>query len=381
MILRNITTILLDTKFMALNLDVVVDERIPASSLAEKWAKKYLQSLQVDSSHQPTAKHFNVSDLSEIVSSDGRAKTAEKMLQSLRSVSAKAWNKTEMLLSGEIKVHNIDPNLINPWEVAGDVFKIYETIFQVYAQKTKLRPLSQVVKLPTESNLLPDKTAAVYTRLVSPGQLARLISADIGIIRNKYTSVDPRVIGFVSMQFHYTSQLLMQQLEPLEQVVMAPYFKIIDDHLYMPLQRAYKAAAKHNYDSLALSAVQQLLPVSTTIAKNVCESVIELYAGYNSMSGSLSHPTVKTSSIRDVEMFQVYLWVCALEGSITSIQEELFPMCVMLYPKLNVHWELIRMMLNLLGNEIQTHLTAEQAETLMPYLQVLRCMFSPEVFG
>jgi hypothetical protein len=369
---------------MALNLDVVVDERIPAQSLAEKWAKKYLQSLQVDSSHQPTAKPLHLSDLSdlsEIVSSAGRAKTAEKMLQSLRSITAKAWNKTEMLLSGEIKVHNIDANLINPWEVAADAFKIYETIFQVYAQKTKLRPLSQVMKLPTESHLLSDKTAVVYTRLVSPGQLARLISADIGIIRNKYTSVDPRVIGFVSMQFHYTSQLLMQQLEPLEQLVIAPYFKVIDDHLYMPLQRAYKAAAKHNYDSPALSAVQQLLPVSTTIAKNVCERVIELYPDYNSMSGSLSHTVVRASSVRDVEMFQVYLWVCALEGSITSIQEELFPMCVMLYPKLNVHWELIRMMLNLLGKEIQTRLTPEQAETLMPYLQVLRCMFSPQVFG
>ena len=106
----------------------------------------------------------------------------------------------------------------------------------------------------------------------------------------------------------------------------------------MPLQSAYSAVAKHDYDSLALSGVQQLLPTSTEIAKKIFQRVVEIYSTYRFHTGLLSNYVVKTFSIRDVEMFQVYLWVCALEGDISAIQQELFPLCVMLYPTLKVEW-------------------------------------------
>jgi hypothetical protein len=86
------------------------------------------------------------------------------------------------------------------------------------------------------------------------------------------------------------------------------------------------------------------------------------------------------SSIRDVEMFQVYLWICVLENSIAAIQQELFPLCVMLYPPLKVRWELVRQMLHLLGNELQTRLTPPQQALFMPYFQSLWELFSPDVF-
>ncbi|AFY32783.1 hypothetical protein [Calothrix sp. PCC 7507] len=347
-------------------------------SLAQQWAKKYVQNLRIDHKAQESSIPSN---LSEIVSPMGRKKTAQKIMESLRSVSAKSWNKTEALLSTEVIQHGIDPNIINPWEVAADSFKIYQKTLDVYTQQAVLRPLSQVIEIDEENNQLDEQALEVYTEQVAPSKLATVIGKDIGAIRNKYTSLDPRVIGFVSMQFHYTSQMLMEPLEPIERSLIGAYFKVIDDHLYMPLQRVYKAAAQHDYNSLALSAVQQLLPVSTQIAKNICQSVIELYPNYQSMSGTLSAPAVKISSIRDVEMFQVYLWLCALEGNIAAIQQELFPLCVMLYPKLKVHWELIRQMLHFLGQEIQNRLTPQQADTLMPYFQVLWQMFSPAVFA
>ncbi|MFN6566992.1 hypothetical protein [Dendronalium sp. ChiSLP03b] len=352
-------------------------ENNTVESLAQQWAKKYLQNLQVDTSNLQS---YNRLNLSELLSSSGREKTAQKIMVSLRSVSAKAWNKTEALLSKEVKRHRIDPNIINPWEIAADSFKIYQKALDVYTQQSELRPLSLVIKLAQEDNSLDERALEDYTEQVAPNQLATVIGADMGAIRKKYTSIDPRVIGFVSIQFHYTSQMLIEPLDSVERSLIGAYFKVIDDHLYMPLQRAYEAAAEHDFDSTVMSAVQQLLPVSTQIAKNICQSVIELYPNYHSLSGRLSDSVVKTSSIRDVEMFQVYLWVCALEGSIAAVQQELFPLCVMLYPPLKVEWDLIRHMLYLLGQEIKSRLTPQQANTLMPYFQALWHMFSPEVF-
>ncbi|WP_242044972.1 hypothetical protein [Anabaena azotica] len=345
----------------------------PVNSLAQQWAKRYLQNIRVNNSS--VEERSNLSNLAEVVSSTGRERTAKKIMESLRSVSAKAWSKTESLLSTQIIQHNIESHLINPWEIAGDSFKIYQKILDVYTQQTTQRPLSLVM------NYLDGQAPDIYTEQVAPNKLATVISPDIGAIRNKYTSIEPRVIGFVSMQFHYTSQMLIEPLTILERSLVAAYFKVIDDHLYMPLQRAYEAAANHDYNSPVLSAVQQLLPISTKIAKKISQRVIEMYPNYSSMSGVLSNPIVQISSIRDVEMFQVYLWVCALEESIASIQQELFPLCVMLYPTLKVRWELVRQMLHLLGEEINNCLTPEQSKTLMPYFQVLLDMFSPEVLG
>jgi hypothetical protein len=307
-------------------------------TLSKLWAKKYVQKL------------IEPEDAWEVNSKGGRTITAQRLLQSLRSASAQAWIKTENLLSKEVKRHGINYKLIDPWEIAKDAHCIYEQIL-----------LS-------------------YTTQVSAPHLCVSISSALGRIRQKYTKIDPRVIGFVSMQFHYTGQLLLEPLSQQEQVNVGDYFKIIDDHLYMPLHRAYNAAAKHDYHSPILQTIRQLLPASTEIARKIAMRALELYPNYRCYSGTLGEHTVKISSVRDVEMFQIYLWVCVLENSIAAIQHELFPLCVMLYPTLKVRWELVRHMIHLMGIELQRHLKPQQLSLFLPYFQALWEMFSPEVF-
>lgn len=347
-------------------------------TLGLQWAKKYLQNLDVDFHDDESS---DTHDFDRVMSQAGREITAQKLRASMRNVSLQAWNKTEQLLSKEVKRHRIKPEAIDPWEIAGDSFKIYEKALEVYTHFVPPSKPSMVIELAAKKESLSSDVPLRYTEQLAPTQLTKAISSSLGALRRKYTQQDPKVIGFVSMQFHFTSQMLLQLLSHTEQKLISNYFKVIDDHLYMPLQRAYTAAAKLDCDSLALSAVQHLLPNSTHIAKSITQKVIKLYPAYRSYSGNLNHEKVITSSIRDVEMFQVYLWVCALEGNISAIQQELFPLCVMLYPTLKVSWEIIRQMLHLLGQEISERLNTEQANTLMPYFQVLWHMFSPEVFG
>jgi hypothetical protein len=182
------------------------------------------------------------------------------------------------------------------------------------------------------------------------------------------------------MQFHYTGMLLLERLSPVEQSLFAPYLKVMDDHFYMPLKAAYEAAADYELNSPVLIAVQQLLLVSTRIAHAVCKQVSHLRPTYNSYSGNLNSSVVRVSSIRDVEMFQVYLCLCTLENSIRSVQQELFPLCVMLYPRLQVSWELVQEMLRTMGWEMHERLSPEQLAVFYPYLKALTEMFSLEVF-
>lgn len=309
-------------------------DKISIKSLAKSWAKKYTE---------------NLSDLKHQIHG-GRVMTAQYLMDSLRSASIKAWSETERLLAAEVKRHRINARLIDPWQISQDVYAIYE------------------------------KSIAAYNRNLIPRRLALEIGPDLGKIREKYTLQDPRIIGFAGMQFHLSGQYLLETLPQLERSRVSKYFKAIDDHLYMPLQRTYEAAANHSEASQALAAVRNLLPASSEIAYNIYQHVIRTYPRYQCYSGSLSDEIVQVSSLRDIEMFQVYLWASVLEESVAPLQQELFPLCLMLYPTLGVSWELVRQLVYQMAQELNTRLSRQQMALFKPYLQVLWDLFSPEVF-
>jgi hypothetical protein len=312
-----------------------------SSALAQQWARRYVDNLSVPTPplESPAAKRGLRSD------------AATRLLDLLQQVSLKAWSQTEALIADEIVAHGIDRRLINPWEISQDTFQVYEKALEFHTQHT------------------------TYARLPA------LIGPDIARIRKKYTATDARAIAFVSLQFHYTGLILQGHLSPLEKNLLENCFKVIDDHLYMPLHRAYSAAGKHSSDSPRLVTARQLLGCSTEIAEVVVNKVVQMYPGHKTFSGVLSDPIVNASSRRDAAMFQIYLIVCILENSPSILQDELFPLCIMLYPKLKVHWELIRQMLHFMGQEVRIRLGEEQLALFSPYLLILREMFSPEVFS
>ncbi|MBN3923285.1 hypothetical protein [Nostoc sp. NMS4] len=313
-------------------------EIVANQPFSEAWAKKYLRNLAEQDDRIEVLKH------SEIAS-----EVAKTLMQALRTTSLQAWGRTEALLSEEVIRHQIDPELIDPWAVAKDTHQIYQTALSAYAEQ------------------------------ISPAKFSTQIARNLGKIRQNYTAEDPRVIGFISMQFHYSGQILLNLTPPAQQSSLSAYFKVIDDHLYMPLQRAYQAAAEYAYDAPALQAVQKILPLCSEIATKIAERVTQMYPNYQCHTGRLSNTNVQISSVRDIEMFQVYLWVCVLENNISSVQQELFPLCIMLYPRLKVRWELVRQLIHLLGNEIRSRLEPQQAAYFLPYYESLWAMFSSQV--
>lgn len=312
--------------------------------LAQVWAKRYVEKLG-STDLLPDISVENVDG------PQGRVQTATKLSNALKFSTASAWAKTEKLLAEQVSRHRIDLALINPWEIAEDTHQIYEQMLQDYQDS-----------LPAN-------------------KLTITIGSKIGRMRQKYTSQDPRILGFVSMQFHYSGQLLLAELSEAEQQLVSPYLKVLDDHLYMPLQRAYEAAGDYSLVSPIITAVEHLLAESTNIAWAVYSQVLDAYPEHQCLTGPLSSQPVSISSIRDIEMFLIYLCLCTLETEIHSLRDELFPLCVMLYPPLKVDWELIRLMFKLMRRQIQLSLRPSDICVLLPNLDAMAMMFSPIVLG
>lgn len=309
-------------------------------SLSKLWAKKYVSKLKEQDSR-----------LGDLTAAQLRIDIARALMDLLRPISAQAWHKTEALLAHEIRRHNINSDLIDPWAISRDVHQIYE------------------------------KSLSAFANHVPPQQLSVAIAEDIGVLRRKHTAIDPRVIGFVSLQFHYCGQMLAAEVMGPAQVILEAYFKVVDDHLYMPLQRAYQAAANYQPGDSRLTTVHHLLPHASKIAAKVVEEVHCAYPDYRTFNGPINSPAIKVASIRDVEMFQIYILTCVLEQNISAIQQELFPLCVMLYPTLNVSWELVREMLILLQLYFAEYGDAQDAVHYRPYQDALERMFAADVLN
>ncbi len=357
-----------------MNNDIIRDSPSPQKSsvpsLANLWAKKYIRNLQTDSARQNVPSN----NLDEILTSERRSTTAASLLQALRFASAQAWVKTENLLMGQLQAHGLSADLVDPWQIATDSRFLLEKALSVYTENSTDRLVEVELNLEGKNTKVSSPT-----QLPNVGQLSVAIANSVGNIRRKYTSVDPRAIGFVSMQFHYSGQILLNSLPPLEKLIVNSYFKVVDDHLYMPLQRCYEAAASLEYNHIALEAVRRLLPLTSEIARQVLQKTLIMHSDYQCHSGLLSSPQVRISSLRDIEMFQVYLCLCALEHNVGAIQQELFPLCVMLYPPLKVSWELVRTLLRLLNQEMHANLPEIYVNVFEPYLLSLDEIFSDDV--
>lgn len=84
------------------------------------------------------------------------------------------------------------------------------------------------------------------------------------------------------------------------------------------------------------------------------------------------------STIRDLQMFQSYLWLCVLEGNMASVEQALLPLCQMVFPSVNVAWDLVKQVLKLLVDELMTRVDLEQKRLLLPSTQAMQQLFSDE---
>jgi hypothetical protein len=314
-------------------------------SMAVEWAKQYYSTIWTtnqDNLSQELEANTKI-DITEF--DQHRSRIVYQLLQMLNIAVEIAWNKIEVLLGS----HQVLLNLIKKTEIIQDTCHLYR------------------------------KTIEAYAQYEHPSRLSVLVGKDIIIIRRKYSSVNPLFLAILATEFNYVGKILLDWIPLKSQSVFLLYFKALEDYLHAPLAEIYALAATHPPDSEALIAVQQLLSQTTTIAENVYQQICQLYPDYLSMGSNLKNSMVHYSSVRDIELFQIYLCLCALEGSLRPIQEELFPICVILYPQLNVSWKLVQDMLSNILWKLYYNLSPENFRVFLPYIHALTEMFSDQV--
>jgi hypothetical protein len=58
------------------------------------------------------------------------------------------------------------------------------------------------------------------------------------------------------------------------------------------------------------------------------------------------------------------------------VQQELLPLCIMVFPSVDVTWELVEQMLGLLMDELMERVQPQHKKLLLPYTQAMQKLFS-----
>ena len=343
--------------------------------LVRLWAKRYVPNLSM---LRLEANPSLVSELADVASPSGRAKTVAKLERLLHKNFQLAGLQTNALFTYIPKIVNVaEARQISPC-----VGQIYQKALSVYSQQSP--SLSSLLARPTASTAnssigTVNCSMALYKEWTEPmlEELVIALEPVLFHLRERLSSAaDPRTFGFMTTQFHLSIKILLEKLSPCEQVLLTPYFKFVEEQVCIPWQRVCKAATQYNPNSPILQIVDQLLPATSEIAHLAYSRAAQVYSDHHSRRGNLREAEVMKSTIRDLEMFQVYLWLCSLEKNMAAVEEDLFPMCVMVFPSIGVTGELVKQMLRFLVNEIMARLEPTQTSVLFPYTQALQEMFS-----
>ena len=188
-------------------------------------------------------------------------------------------------------------------------------------------------------------------------------------------SRDWRAIGFLTTVLNFSNQLILNKLQPSEKVLLKPYLRFVEEHIAIPWQRVCAAAARYPVNSPKILLIEQILPVSFEAAESVYNKIIRLYPYHHSKGGLITHPRIAHSFIRDLKMFQNYLWLCFLEYSMAPIEDELIDLCERVMISLGVDWEMMSFWSKVFVDDILSRLEPTQKELLFPYAQGLHQTF------
>ncbi len=337
--------------------------RIP---LMQSWASRYQPNFNL---LIVPNQEFPIAQLLDQLSSLGRKRTVDQVRRHLKINCELAGLDAHRLFADSQNVIN----LAKVRNLSLSVERIYDRLLTLYQEQAEQAPAGLSLGSPSAVQQMP------MASIVAVSTLAQAIAPLLEDLRQAHlVDEDPRTIGFVTTQFHFTTKAIFKRLKLWDQVLLYPYLKFAEEQVCIPWQEMCEVALRYPNHSPEVRLVEQMIQMSDRIALSVYQQGRQDLAHMKSNRGDLNHPEVAASVIRDINMFQGYLWLCFLKGDLSAVQNRLLPLCLMVFPSVNVSWEWVYEMLGMMLSEIKTHLVAPQWEAVRPIAEQLLEMFCIE---
>lgn len=299
---------------------------------------------------------------------EGRISTATKLKDTiLNSNSQMGWIQTK-------KLYSYIPNILDINEarlITEFAFRVYRKLLEIYQQQSFQDTFLSQEFQPREISF--------NLNIPEMDTLAHILEPALMMFQEQYLACkDSRCLAFISTPLNFINKLILNHLEPAEKLLIAPYLIFIEEHVAIPWHRVCAAGAKYKLNSPQLSILKHVFPAASQISESVYHQLLELLPNYQSHRGNLNQPDITHSCLRDLDVFQAYIWLCMLEKTLAPIEEELLPICAALVKSIDIQWELTQKWCELLVDKLESFLPAQYEALLQPYTQGMKELFFRE---
>ncbi|MBE9067971.1 hypothetical protein IQ260_15055 [Leptolyngbya cf. ectocarpi LEGE 11479] len=322
------------------------------------WSARYLSE---------SCKTASAYALESAASLQGRQRTVE----GLRSDLVKDSCKRAALRTKDLYTHHQNLNLKETAELAQCANLIYPVLLDFYRTHEPMIAFSQSAETSVEKSSLP---MFAIPEIHALGNLIEPLLSEFQSDDVRSTNWQTR--SFLTTELNLSGQLLLEFLSPAEQILLNPYFAFLEEYVAIPWQRVCLAAVDHSLISPHFKLVERMLPKVSEISMTVYSQGCRRFGDYYNRRGQLDNPGVKHSSLRDLDMFQAYLWLCVLQGDLEAIEQELFVLCDLVYRGIGIPWDIALQATIMLGTEIMKKLDSSEQKLLDPYVYGLMRVFA-----
>ncbi|MEM9805311.1 MAG: hypothetical protein AAF959_08520, partial [Cyanobacteria bacterium P01_D01_bin.56] len=267
----------------------------------------------------------------EVVSAKGRRRIVERLNDRFIKQSC----RRAAIRTSDLYTCYKDSNLGEIAELAKFAIQVYTVLLQFYQNHTP-----KLVNVSDQQSLVIRSKAKRVFQIPELISLATNLEPLLSAFHTQQTIEEHwQTRSFLSTQLSFSSWFLLQPLTQEEQVLLGAYFYFLEEYVSMPWNRVYKAAMAHEKNSPTLKLAERMLPQIAPISMKAYTRWSQLFGGYYNRRGQLDNSGVKHSSLRDFSMFQVYLWLCILQGDLAAIEQELVVLCFRVYRGIGIPWE------------------------------------------
>ncbi|MGD1854007.1 MAG: hypothetical protein ACFB2W_07120 [Leptolyngbyaceae cyanobacterium] len=326
-----------------------------SDELLEIWVARYLPNFGEISN---SVRHHVEQRLQNAIAIPARQATAHKIKRHLASDCASASAETKDLF---IEMGTA----INSWELKNltpKVYQLYETLITCYERSFIFSPIlehlhtidSEVGRLQAAALVIPEFESLLLT--MSP-MLNELKAVYFSSVTNRH------LIGFMTTHIHFTRQHILSHLNLDETIWLTTYLQLLDELICMPWQKICSVLASTGQRPELLALVKKMMPKVNAISTLTYQKALRTYPTHISCQGRIQSAPVQRSSLRDLSMFQAYIWLSVLEDSTAVVERKLLPICLQVFPLTKVDWEMVIFAIQTIVDLIEQQLT--QAENVL----------------
>lgn len=332
--------------------------------LVNIWTARYFSNNSLIYTEAANPSSYALEDAASI---QGRRSTCRRFSDFLIEQSC----KRAAIRTKDLYTHHQNLNLTGVSDLAQFASQVYPVLLEFYQNHTPVVVPSQLtqptaISRPTNVFAIPEITVLADT-------LRPFLSA---FHTEHPLNVDWQTRSFLTTQLSLSNGLLLETLSPAEQVLLAPYFYFLEEYVAIPWQRVCRVAANHEPTSPTFIVVERMLSQVSEISMAVYTQWSNVFGGYYNRRGQLDNPGVKHSTLRDFSMFQVYLWLCVLQGNLETIEQDLVVLSALVYKGIGIPWEMTVKGTKLLAEAILNALNSSEQDIVSPYTEGMVRIFA-----